>query len=397
MRVGHVVAGALIIGLLGAFDNSHAQPLHEVSVDKLISFEKTVSEGLGRPVHCLLGYRSCLALLSLLDRKKIGGEQKTTLALVPPYRKAATPKDMTVLAAQEIDKLKDRADQSAATPYQTPSWALHQPADEEFYAKIWRDRELNLTLALGYIDHGSSNRFNYGVYATTLDRVKNFANEWNMTWTKIDDIESIAEVKITSDRLVRLRVIDPHIFCPDEQAIIDNIERSIKRDATGRILKFLDKAVFTRKGKCALQEERAGEAKRRFMQALAGANAEDMVLYHGHSRYGRGLDFGSFSGKSGKVAPTELTQATVESKSLAAVYLNGCSGGRNYADFVVKAKKSGKIVVWNTKAPSTIDSEDDLLLFVKGVFERRGLTAIERYLNLTQADGEWPSQVKIDR
>jgi hypothetical protein len=335
----------------------------------------------------------------LLDSKKIGGKKKTTVALVAPYQKVAAPKDMTVLVAQDIYNLKDRANRSVEAPFQTPDWALHQPADEDFYAQIWRDSELNLTLSLGYVDYGSHkpNLFNYGVYASTLERVRTFANEWNMTWTKIDDIESVAEVKLAPDRLVRLRVIDPHVFCPDEQAVIDDIERSIERDAAGRIVKFLGKAVFSRKGRCTPQEERAAEAKRRFIQALTGAHAEDMVFYHGHSRYGRGPDFGPFLSKSGKVTLKDLTVATVESKNLAAVYLNGCSGGRNYADFVAKAKKSGKMVVWNTKAPSTVDAEDDLLLFVKGVFENRGLTAIERYLNLTQAHGKWPSQVKIDR
>jgi hypothetical protein len=395
----------LIVGLVVVCGEARAQLSREVSVDRLIDLEDAVSERQGRPVHCLLGYRSCLVYLSrldgkVLDSKLLGGKKRSAVALVPPYEKKATPKDMSVLLTSDLYRLDDRTDSVATVPFKTPDWVLHKPADQAFYDKVWRDGELNITLSLGYKDQGVGDNpdlFNYSVYAIALDRVHRFANEWNMTWRKVDDLESVAEVRIAPDRLVRLRVIDPHVFCADEQAEVHAVESAIKRDAGGLILQILDEGTFSRTGACARQEEWAAEARIRFMQALSGAHADDIVFYDGHSRHGRGPDFGPFSGKAGKVAPKDLIDRTVASANLAAVYFNGCSGGRNYKTFVAEAKKAGKVVIWNTLAPSMLDADDDLLLFAQGVVESRSLAAIERYLNLTQADGQWPSEVRVDR
>jgi hypothetical protein len=389
----------LILALV-ACPSVRAEAVATVSVDRLLALEDSVSEGQGRPVRCLLGYQSCLVYLSTLADKIIDTKGTTTVALVPPYRKAASAKDLSLLPGPSVFGLKDRAGGAEKKKPAVPDWAQPLPVDQAFYDRVWQDGELNITLSLGYRDLGGGSNpdlFNYGAYAVTLDRIRRFAREWSMTWRQVDPLESVAEVKIDEDRLLRLRVIDPHVFCPDEKAKVDRMEKGIVRDASGMLVKFTNNGLLSRKGNCPAQLDAAAEARRRFMAALAGSQAEDMVFYDGHSRYGRGPDFGPFSSRPGKILPADLNEAAISSKDVAAIYFNGCSGMKNYAALVKRASKAGKVVAWNTKAPSTTDSVDDLLLFTQGVIEQRPLAAVERYLNAVHADGRWPSEVRITR
>jgi hypothetical protein len=146
------------------------------------------------------------------------------------------------------------------------------------------------------------------------------------------------------------------------------------------------------RGDCADQDAASAIAKRKLLETLSPESREDMVFYDGHSRYGNGPDFGPYSSKVGKVTPKELIDHALSAKHLAAFFFNGCSGQRNYGTFIEKATREGKVVIWNSAAPDMLDADDDLLLFMQSVFLRRPLLATERFMNLGDKFGTWPSQ-----
>ena len=236
--------------------------------------------------------------------------------------------------------------------------------------------------------------FVYGSYALELDKLKFFASQWGFETRRVDEIETELTATIAPGRVVRIRIVDANVFCDDEQELVDAIERDvIKRDPRGYIRSIDGSDTLKRDLDCPLQLEASAEAKKRLFATLADPN-EDMVFYQGHSRFGRGPDFGPFSAKVGKVNPKELITAIVNS-SVAVMYFNGCSGGKNYGTLIDKATKSGKTMIWNEKAPNRLDGVDDILLFTQSIFEARPLKAIERYMNLTQERGEWANTVKV--
>ncbi len=368
----------------------------EINLSNFLRTEREVSVLQGRTIICLLGYNNCDVALSVLREKEIPADTPPYVAIVPPYQKKIPFKGVSILTLEEVLALK--AGQPAGIQgVPPPDWAKPAPEDRKFYERIWRDGELRITHFMGHRDLGvgkTPDLFMYGSYALELDKLRYFADQWGFETRQVDEIETELTATIAPGRVVRIRIVDANVFCDDEQELVDAIERDvIKRDPRGFIRSIDGRDTLKRDLECPLQLEASAEAKRRLFATLADPN-EDMVFYQGHSRFGRGPDFGPFSAKPGKVNPKELIAAIVDS-SVAVMYFNGCSGGKNYGTLIDKATKSGKTMIWNEKAPNRLDGVDDILLFTQSVFEARPLRAIERYMNLTQERGEWANTVKV--
>ncbi len=368
----------------------------EVNLSNFLRTEREVSVLHGRTIVCLLGYNNCDVALNVLREKEIPSDTRPYVALVPPYQKKIAFKGVSILTLDEVLALEEgQPEGSQGVP--PPDWAKPAPEDRKFYERIWRDGELRIAHFIGYRDLGvgkNPDLFTYGSYALELDKLQFFASQWGFETRQVDEIETELTATIASGRVVRIRIVDANVFCDDEQELVDAIERDvIKRDPRGYIRSIDGSDTLKRDLDCALQLEASAEAKKRLFATLADPN-EDMVFYQGHSRFGRGPDFGPFSAKVGKVNPKELITAIVDS-SVAVMYFNGCSGGKNYGTLIDKATKSGKTMIWNEKAPNRLDGVDDILLFTQSIFEARPLKAIERYMNLTQERGEWANTVKV--
>ena len=366
-----------------------------MDVGTILRVEREVSALHGRSIVCLLGYDNCEVALNVLKEKELPSSIKPYVAIVPPYQKKTSFKGMSILTLDEVLDLKPGKPEGKQGVV-NPDWAKFLPEDQKFYARIWRDGELRITHFIGYRDLGvgkNPDLFTYGSYALELDKLRYFATQWGFESRKVDELETELTSTI-GGHLVRIRIVDANVFCESEQERVDALERDvIKRDPRGFIRSIDGRDTMKRDLDCAAQEEASAEAKRRLFATLADPD-EDMVFYQGHSRFGRGPDFGPFSGKVGKVSPKELIGAIVES-SVSVMYFNGCSGGKNYGTLIDKATKSGKTMIWNEKAPNRLDGVDDILLFTQSIFERRPLKAIERYANLTQERGEWTNTVKV--
>jgi len=372
-----------------------AEPV-AINLGNFLRTEREVSVLQGRTIVCLLGYNNCDVALKVLQDKEIPSDAPPYIAIVPPYQKKVPFKGLGILTFEEVLALKSgRPEGMLGVP--PPDWAKPAPEDRKFYERIWRDGELRITHFMGHRDLGvgkTPDLFMYGSYALELDKLRYFASEWGFETRRVDEIETELTATIAPGRVVRIRIVDANVFCDDERELVDAIERDvIERDPRGYIRSIEGVDTLKRDLDCPRQLEASAEAKARLFATLADPN-EDMVFYQGHSRFGRGPDFGPFSAKPGKVNPKELIAAIVNS-TVAVMYFNGCSGGKNYGTLIDKATKSGKTMIWNEKAPNRLDGVDDILLFTQSVFEARPLKAIERYMNLTQERGEWANTVKV--
>lgn len=368
--------------------------VHTASAD-ILKLEREASALHGRPIHCIGWYAECYFMLSKV-KESVLPATKATVALTPVYNLVTSYKAVTQLNLKEVMALPEGVPEKPATPLDPGPWVDFSEADRAFYDRIGADGAVNISFFIGYRDQGvrpDPDLFNYGVHAMTLDMIEQFASQWGMTWRTVDSTERIADLALGDGRpAVRLRVIDPHAFCADERARIGEIESNeMRRDAAGKIVEFTGKAMIAR-GDCEAQEVASAIVKQKFLAALSPESHEDMVFYDGHSRYGKGPDFGPYSGKIGKVAPKELIDAVLSADHLAAFFFNGCSGERNYGGLIERATGQGKVVIWNSAAPDMLDADDDLLLFMQSIFLQRPLLATERFMNLGDKFGTWPSQ-----
>ena len=368
-----------------------------VSAD-LRQLEAEASELHGRPIHCIGWYAECYLMLTKA-KNSVLPDTKATVALTPLYNVVTAYKAVTQMNLRDVMALPDGVPQKPAHPLNPGSWVDFTEADREFYDRIGADGVINIGFFLGYRDQGVRPRpdlFNYGVYAMTLEMIGEFASQWGMEWRQVDSTERVAELSLGAGRpAIRLRVIDPHSFCADERERLEEIESTeMRRGATGQILEFTGTAMMERKH-CEEQDVASAIVKEKFLAALSPESREDLVFYDGHSRYGKGPDFGPYSASVGKVNPKELIDGVLSADRLAGFFFNGCSGERNYGGFIDKATRQGKVVIWNSAAPDMLDANDDLLLFMQSVFMERPLRTTERLMNLGDKFGTWPSQTFI--
>jgi hypothetical protein len=367
---------------------------HNASAD-ILQLEREASARHGRPVHCIGWPAECHIMLTKINRSVLP-ETKATVALTPIYNVVTSYKAVTQINFSDVLALPEGSPVAPSKAIDPGSWVEFTEADEEFYRRLDADGAVNISFFIGYKDQGvrpNPDLFNYGVYAMTIDMVAQFARQWGMEWRQVDSTERIAERSFDDGRAsIRLRVIDPHVFCSDERARVAEIEAaSIIRGPQGNITGFRGDTTIAR-GDCAHQEAASAMVKQKLLGTLSPESREDMVFYDGHSRYGKGPDFGPYSSKIGKVTPKELINHTLSAKYLSVFFFNGCSGQRNYGTFIDKATREGKVVIWNSAAPDMLDADDDLLLFMQSVFLRRPLLATERFMNLGDKFGTWPSQ-----
>jgi hypothetical protein len=361
----------------------------------ILQLEREASERHGRPVRCIGWPAECHIMLTKINRS-ILPDTKATVALTPMYNVVTSYKAVTQINFRDVLMLPEGDPVGPSKTIDPGSWLDFSDADAEFYRRLDADGVVNISFFIGYKDQGvrpNPDLFNYGVYTMTIDMVEQFANQWGLEWRQVDSTERIAERSFGDGRAgIRLRVIDPHAFCSDEKARVAEIEAaSIVRGPQGNITGFRGDTAMER-GDCADQEAASAIAKRKLLETLSPESREDMVFYDGHSRFGNGPDFGPYSSKVGKVTPKELIDHTLSAKHLVAFFFNGCSGQRNYGTFIEKATREGKVVIWNSAAPDMLDADDDLLLFMQSVFLRRPLLATERFMNLGDKFGTWPSQ-----
>ena len=361
----------------------------------LRQLEAEASELHGRPIHCIGWYAECYYMLTRI-KGSVLPDTKATVALTPVYNVVTSYKAVTQLNLRDVMALPEGTPAKPANPIDPGAWVEFTDADREFYDRIGADGVINISFFLGYKDQGvrpKPDLFNYGVYAMTLDMIDQFASQWGMTWRQVDSTERIAELQLGEGRpSVRLRVIDPHAFCARERARVEEIESTeMRRASNGHIVEFTGKAMMERQD-CEAQDVASAVARKKFLDVLSPGAGEDMVFYDGHSRYGKGPDFGPFSGTVGKVNPKELIDGVLSADDLAAFFFNGCSGERNYGGFIAKATAQGKVVIWNSAAPDMLDADDDLLIFMQSIFLERPLRVTERLMNLGDKFGTWPSQ-----
>lgn len=323
-------------------------------------------------------------------------ETKATVALTPMYNVVTSYKAVTQINLKDVLALPEGVPTKPSKATDPGPWVHFTEADQRFYTRIGADGVVNISFFIGYKDQGvrpNPDLFNYGVYAMTLDMVDQFASQWGMKWRQVDSTERVAELAFGEGRPgIRLRLVDPHAFCADEAGRVQEIEANeIVRGRQNNIIGFNGSATMERKN-CAAQEAASAVVKQKLLDTLSPESREDMVFYDGHSRFGQGPDFGSFSSTVGKITPKELIDHTLSADNLAAFFFNGCSGQRNYGTFIDKATKEGKVVIWNSAAPDMLDADDDLLLFMQSIFLQRPLLATERFMNLGDKFGTWPSQ-----
>jgi len=366
----------------------------------IVGLERSVGAAQGRNLFCTLGYNNCYTVLTELGRRPLSPKLHDTVVIIPPSTMTNPVDGVSLVTYPDIMQRPEGA-LTGAEPPSPPPWAALTERDAQLYDDVWKDGELNITYFLGYRDLGVTRNakevpdlFMYGVYALTFDKWRRFGLNWMMSFDRVDDFEWVAEVSLGANRVARIRLVDPHVFCDAEEALVEAMEaEEITRNETGLITDYHGKGAMMRDLGCELQAEAAGEVRSRFLATLKDPR-QDLVIYDGHSRFGDGPDFGMFSRPEGKIAASEFMAAVVASPARI-MNLSSCYGMKNYGAMIEDARSSGKTIIWNANAPDFLNGLDDALLFIQGLLEQRSMAATEHFMNFSHAVGDWSNTVKV--
>ena len=366
----------------------------------IIGLERSIGVAQGRNLYCTLGYNNCYTVLTELGRRPLSAKLQETVVIIPPSTMTNPVDGVSLVTFPDIME-RPEGTLTGTEPLSPPPWAALTDRDQQLYDEIWEDGELNITYVLGYRDLGVTRNakevpdlFMYGVYALTFDKWRRFGLNWMMSFDRVDEFEWVAEVSLGADRLARIRLVDPHVFCDSEEALVDDIEAGeITRNETGLITAYDGDGAMMRDLGCKLQSDAASQVRSRFLATLEDPR-QDLVIYDGHSRFGDGPDFGMFSRPEGKIAADEFMAAVVASPARI-VNLSSCSGMKNYSAMIEDARAAGKTIIWNADAPDFLNGLDDALLFIQGLLEGRSMAATERFMNLSHAVGNWSNTVNV--
>ncbi len=366
----------------------------------ITGLERSTGVAQGRNLFCTLGYNNCYTVLTELGRRPLSPRLQETVVIIPPSS-MTNPVDGVSLVTFPDIMARPEGTVTGTEPLRAPPWAALTERDKKLYDDIWSDGELNISYFLGYRDLGVTRNakevpdlFMYGVYALTFDKWRRFGLNWMMSFDRIDEYEWVAEVSLGPDRLVRIRLVDPHVFCESEESLVEQIEREeITRNGSGLITGYNGDGAMVRDLGCELQSDAASEVRSRFLAALDDPT-QDLVIYDGHSRFGDGPDFGMFSRPEGKIAAEEFIAAVVASPARM-MNLSSCSGMKNYGAMIEGARTNGKTMVWNANDPDFLNGLDDALLFIQSLFEGRSMGTAERFMNLSHAVGNWSNTVNV--
>ncbi|MCF8060363.1 MAG: hypothetical protein K9K67_13765 [Bacteriovoracaceae bacterium] len=366
------------------------------------NLESVITAESGKQVSCLLGIEQCLEALSGLKN-----HQEVFLTQEAPYtvsnyelKKFSKGPKVFNYSGNDLSLLNSEFDSQQLEAYlDTDSQQSKlSPQEQNFYEDLYADGILNISIFNGYLDHGVGAKkewFHFEV--ELLGRAINniFLSTNGFQIEVVDRNLSIGTLKINDRKKIVVKIYNSSAFCNSEKNLFKELEDSVFYSAEGTIQSFgiPTYPYFFLREKCDIQETVSSKIRSQFLKSIG---EEDVIVYNGHSRSGRGPDFGPRMSVSGSVKRELFTQLAISSPTLKGLYFNGCSGKENYPELIKNFPSQDRMVVWNDAAPEFSDSFYTTIFLLQSLIEERTLKDIEKRANLLRRTDIWTSVVKVN-
>lgn len=269
---------------------------------------------------------------------------------------------------------------------------LHLSENESaFYQNLYDGNTLTISMFNGYFDHGND-IFNYHVELMSKETIKFFLESNGFSIIEGFPTFIHAEAKYSKTLKIQIKIYQSFKKCQNEDQLIDSLSSVLWSTEKTTFLSFNSHPYTFTREYCHKQEQHSAKIKKLFLKDI---NKSDILIYNGHSRNGRGPDFGKRFSKSGSVKKDKLTDMAINSPSLKAIYFNGCSGKDNYPRLIKEFPNQNRLIAWNDRAPEFLDTFYNLTSFLQSLIEQRPTHQIESRSNLLRRTDKWSSRVII--
>jgi hypothetical protein len=269
--------------------------------------------------------------------------------------------------------------------------------DRAFYDRLFARDEVWATIAFGYLDEHLTTLRGYVRHVLLkLDPIPVFLRSQEELIAEVRTrfsrdgfvVESLAPTELVLSRrfyyrgqpkTLRVRAVFSIARCPGETP-----------DEFGRLWRFDDQT-------CPAQRQATAQARLQLARSFA-TNA--IVVYHGHARRGRGLDFGPMSLDDGKLSlDCESLECGAAGASQTLVFVNGCDTVLHYGAALTKLGRSlpaGHALAWlGTRGGAlTMNAPQMSLRLLDLLVEGKCPEDILAVLNLPRQHAEDLSQVE---
>ncbi|KHD89735.1 MAG: hypothetical protein OM95_01290 [Bdellovibrio sp. ArHS] len=266
-----------------------------------------------------------------------------------------------------------------------PSGPLLCERQADFFDQLFEQDELRITVAMGYIDEmsGAGHALGWAAvpyhYGNSVSLHSRYLNSFAQLGFEVRS-QSVGKTVFTRKTLHRgkpknvvVTLLNPNTVCPGE-------------DPTQNIWERLESSL------CEEQKTLIQNTKTDFEAALKN---DQVVVYNGHSRSGRGPDFGPFSMGQRLDLPNVLEE--VPASSLKVFAHLGCKSDEYHLDDLMSYRENHPqgsfLFMRNDGAPTFHDSFAATEALVRGLLDERCFDQIETISNTLILGGFWPNKV----
>jgi hypothetical protein len=260
--------------------------------------------------------------------------------------------------------------------------------DQKFYDELFAQDELRITIALGYLDemHGLAAvmgwepvPYLYGAAAGMSSRyLRAFVDHGFVaeSFTPAKVVMRRTVVHRGQEKKVTVTLLNPNGLCKDESYWKGLWNRSASSICEEQVRDFT-------------------VTKSAFEAAFA---SDQVVIYNGHSRSGRGPDFGPYSFGQ-RVDVADVFKIAARSGRLRVFAHLGCKSDQYHLEDVKdyrEQKPEGEFLfVRNNGAPEFQDTALTGVSLILGLIEEKCIEDIEDVSNTLLINGGWPNRVLI--
>jgi hypothetical protein len=350
------------------------------------NLEQHLTQMNGNDVICPLDVSSCIDGLTKINSNI--SLLKENVPYILSYKKLSLQSNTNHEKIIYLEEIVGKSKYS----FQIPLQEKLTDREQDFYNNLFSNKNLKISIFFGYFDHGNET-FNYHAELMSREIIKFFLKMNGFKVIEESSTFTLASLNMENRKKIMVKIFHSFFACKSEVEKINQLstvfwgkERTTYLPLTG--LSYTFKRHF-----CQKQEDHSRFIKEKFLKSIKD---DDIVIYSGHSRHGRGPDFGRRYSKSGSINKDTLTSMSLNSSNLKVLYFNGCSGKKNYPSLVRSFPNDRRLIAWNDNAPEFTDSFFNLTMFLQALLEKRAIEDIEKRINRLRRTNIWPSTVKLN-
>jgi len=383
-----------------AFGSSDELVLKKLSPENLgkikMGMEVEVEKISGHPVRCEAETITCILFydkLASLDWKKAALKKGTSLIAMKTATKSAQYKGNYILDAQESAQnlqtfisgdIKEAVKFATSTLKTVLKFQQSPPCEKEkapkvispcskfenYFDDLLKDEEINITIVKGYRDQHPD-----GLLGFFIQQIASYSIEVSLDSVNDDVSNLISELQKNNFSLYLENLTNVHLrkkfyYKGKKKTVNVHIYRSTVScdNVNSSSVELRQDRNFT----CEEQKKASLDAKNAFEAALGH---DQVVIYNGHARFGRGPDFGPLWEKDSKfpINSGALKKISLDNKKTV-LFLDACSSLKYYEGAISKVQDKlsspeNFIFLGTTQAADWADQNTNSLRLINMILE----------------------------